>query len=173
MVRVYRSYRNQRDRDEDRWITGIIGEAKAEQENNPMSTEYTLEETDRLSRSGAGQAKELGIKPRDIDRTVHDLAFSSNSRLLTATASRASGLLVEIREISPGTSRITLCPATSLASSGPAPATSAIDPSRMASNPLSPDSFQTPLCLTENSVVEWAMRESPLFNGIPGSNFQR
>lgn len=35
MVRVYRRYRKQRDRDEDRWIMGVIQEAEAEQARNP------------------------------------------------------------------------------------------------------------------------------------------
>jgi metal-responsive CopG/Arc/MetJ family transcriptional regulator len=72
MVRVYRRYRDQRDRDESRWITGIIEEAKVEQRKNPMSTEEMLKESERLSRSGARQAKTLGIKSKDIDRIVHD-----------------------------------------------------------------------------------------------------
>jgi C-terminal processing protease CtpA/Prc len=72
MVRVYRRYRDQRDRDDNRWITGIIEEAKTEPETNPMSTEDMLKESDRLSRSGAQQGKKLGIKPKDIDRIVHD-----------------------------------------------------------------------------------------------------
>lgn len=72
MVRVYRRYRAQRDRDEDRWIMGIVEEARIEQEKNPMSAEQMLKESDRLSRYGAGQAKKLGIKPKDIDRLVHD-----------------------------------------------------------------------------------------------------
>jgi len=72
MVRVYRRYRTQRDRDEARWINGVIEEAKAEQEKNPMSTEDMLKESDRLSRSGARQARKLGIKPKDIDRIVHE-----------------------------------------------------------------------------------------------------
>ena len=72
MVRVYRRYRDQRERDEDRWILGIIEGAKAEQEKNPSSTEDTLKESDRLSRYGARQAKKLGIKPKDIDRIVHE-----------------------------------------------------------------------------------------------------
>jgi metal-responsive CopG/Arc/MetJ family transcriptional regulator len=72
MVRVYRRFRAQRDRDEDRWILGIIEEAKAEQENNPVSAEEKLDESERLSRDGARQAKKLGIKPKDIDRVVHD-----------------------------------------------------------------------------------------------------
>ena len=72
MVRVYRRFRAQQDRDEDRWILGIIEEAKAEQEKIPMSTEGMLQESDRLSRYGARQAKKLGIKPKDIDRIVHD-----------------------------------------------------------------------------------------------------
>ena len=72
MVRVYRRYRDQRDRDENRWIMGIIEEAKSEQERNPMSIEDMLKESARLSRYGARQAKKLGIKPQDIDRIVHD-----------------------------------------------------------------------------------------------------
>ena len=72
MVRVYRRYRDQRDRDESRWITGLIQEAKAEQAKNPTSAEDMLKESDRLARSGARQAKKLGIKPKDIDRIVHD-----------------------------------------------------------------------------------------------------
>ena len=72
MVRVYRRYRDQRDRDESRWITGLIDEARAEQQKNPTSTEDMLKESGRLSRSGARQAKKLGIKPKDIDRIVHD-----------------------------------------------------------------------------------------------------
>ena len=72
MVRVYRRYREQRDRDERRWIMGIIEEARAEQEKNPISIEDMLKESDRLSRYGARQARKLGIKPKDIDRIVHD-----------------------------------------------------------------------------------------------------
>src|SRR5437763_1150863 len=71
MVRVYRRYRDQRGLDENRWIAGIIEQAKTEQENSPMSSDEMLKEADRLSRSGARQAKKLGIKPKDIDRVVH------------------------------------------------------------------------------------------------------
>jgi metal-responsive CopG/Arc/MetJ family transcriptional regulator len=72
MVRVYRRYRDRRDRDEGRWIMGIIEEARAEREKNPVGIEDMLKESDRLSRYGARQAKKLGIKPKDIDRIVHD-----------------------------------------------------------------------------------------------------
>ena len=72
MVRVYRRYRDRRDRDEARWIMGIIEEARAEQEKNPISIEDMLKESDRLSRYGARQARKLGIKAKDIDRIVHD-----------------------------------------------------------------------------------------------------
>ena len=72
MVRVYRRYRDQRDRDEDRWIMGIIEEAKAEQQKNPMSTGDMLKESDRLTRYGARQAKKAGIKPKNIERVIHD-----------------------------------------------------------------------------------------------------
>ena len=72
MVGVHRRYRDQRDRDENRWIMGIIEEAKSEQERNLMSIEDMLKESARLSRYGARQAKKLGVKPQDIDRIVHD-----------------------------------------------------------------------------------------------------
>jgi metal-responsive CopG/Arc/MetJ family transcriptional regulator len=42
MVRVYRRYRTHRDRDETRWITGIIEEAKAEQQRDTMSAAEML-----------------------------------------------------------------------------------------------------------------------------------
>jgi hypothetical protein len=51
---------------------GIIEEARAEQEKDPISIEDMLKESDRLSRYGARQARKLGIKPKDIDRIVHD-----------------------------------------------------------------------------------------------------
>ena len=72
MVRGYRRYRDRRDRDEARWIMGIIEEARAEQEKNPIGIEDMLKESGRLSRYGARQAKKLGIKPKDIERIVHD-----------------------------------------------------------------------------------------------------
>src|SRR5271169_3783816 len=72
MVRVYRRYREQRDRDDDRWIMNLIEEAKAEQAKNPMSVEAMLAEDERLARYGASQAKKLGIKSRDIDRIIHE-----------------------------------------------------------------------------------------------------
>ena len=72
MVRVYRRYRDQRDRDESRWITGLIEEAKAEQEKSPTSAEDMLKESDRLSRYGARQAQKFRIKQQDIDRIIHD-----------------------------------------------------------------------------------------------------
>jgi len=72
MVRVYRRYRVQRDRDEDRWIAGVVAEAKAEQKKNPMSVEDMLKESDRLARYGARQARKLGIEPEAVDHIVHD-----------------------------------------------------------------------------------------------------
>ena len=74
MVRVYRRYRTHRDRDEDRWVQGIIEEAKAEQERNPMSVEDILKDSERLSRYGARRAKKLGIKTdmNSITRLIHE-----------------------------------------------------------------------------------------------------
>jgi hypothetical protein len=50
----------------------ILEEARVEQEKTPMSAEQMLKESNRLSRYGARQAKKLGIKPKDIDRLVHN-----------------------------------------------------------------------------------------------------
>jgi len=55
-----------------RWVENLIAEAKAEQAANPMSVEEMLKEDERLSRYGARQAKKLGIKPKDIDRLIHE-----------------------------------------------------------------------------------------------------
>jgi hypothetical protein len=72
MVRVYRRYRQQRDRDDERWINNLIAEARAEQTQKPMSVEDMLSEDDRLGRYGAQQAKKASIKPRNVNRVVHE-----------------------------------------------------------------------------------------------------
>ena len=72
MVRVYVRYRNQRERDEEQSIERLIRETQAEQARNPMSLEALHAEDDRLARYGAQQAKKLGIKPKDINRLVHE-----------------------------------------------------------------------------------------------------
>jgi len=72
MVRVYRRYKQQRDRDEERWISNLITEAKAEQAQSPMTVEDMLHDSERLARYGARQSKKLGIKPKDVNRLVHD-----------------------------------------------------------------------------------------------------
>src|SRR5438270_11888651 len=64
MVRVYQRYREQRDRDEHRWVMNIIEEAKAEEAKNPMTVEEMLKESDRLARYGRQQATKLGITPK-------------------------------------------------------------------------------------------------------------
>ncbi len=72
MVRVYRRYRQQRQLDDDRVIMSLITETKAEEANNPMSTEEMLSEAKRLTAYGAAQAKKLGIKPGDTNRIIHE-----------------------------------------------------------------------------------------------------
>ena len=80
MVRVYRRYRQQRDRDEERWVNDVIEEAQAEQAKSPLSMETMLKESDRLSRYGAQQAKKLGIKPKDVTRLIHEHRKSQRSK---------------------------------------------------------------------------------------------
>ena len=62
----------QSDRDDDRWIDGLIEEAKAEQAENPMDVEALLKESDRLASYGSQRAKRLGIKVTDVNRIVHE-----------------------------------------------------------------------------------------------------
>ena len=62
----------QRERDQERWVMDLIREAKREQEENPMTVEEMLAESDRLAHYGARKAKEMGIKPKDIDRLIHE-----------------------------------------------------------------------------------------------------
>ena len=72
MWRVYRRYRLLRDRDEDRWVMTFIAEAKAEQARNPVTAEGLLAEDERLIRYGVEQSKRKGIKPKDMDRLIHE-----------------------------------------------------------------------------------------------------
>ena len=74
MVRVYQKYRLQRDRDELRWISGIIDEAKAEEATRPTTAEALLAEDNRLARYGQQQAKKAGIKTdlKSINRIIHE-----------------------------------------------------------------------------------------------------
>jgi len=72
MVRIYRRYREQRERDEERWVRNVIEEAKAEDAQSPMSAKAMVAEDERLARYGDKQAKKLGIKPKDINRIVHE-----------------------------------------------------------------------------------------------------
>jgi hypothetical protein len=37
-----------------------------------MSVDDMLKESDRLARYGEKQAKKLGLKPKDIDRIIHE-----------------------------------------------------------------------------------------------------
>ena len=71
MVRVYRRYRLQRDRDEERWIQTLIDGTKAEEARKPTAQADLLKESERLARYGAQQGKKLGIKPKDVNRLVH------------------------------------------------------------------------------------------------------
>jgi hypothetical protein len=72
MVRVYGRYRAQRDLDDQRWVENLIAEAQAEAAANPMTVEEMLKENDRLTRYGERQRKKLGIKPKDINRIIHE-----------------------------------------------------------------------------------------------------
>lgn len=74
MVRVYRRFRNERDRSETRWVTNIIREGRADAEQNPMSADEILAESGRLARQGANRAKKLGVATdsRTVNTIVHE-----------------------------------------------------------------------------------------------------
>ena len=74
MARVYRQFRDQRDRDEARWVANIIQEAKTEQVKKPLTVEEILAESDRLAGVGAKRAKKLGIKtdPESVTQLIHE-----------------------------------------------------------------------------------------------------
>jgi metal-responsive CopG/Arc/MetJ family transcriptional regulator len=81
MVRVYLRYKDQRDRDEARWVANIIQEAKAEQAKQPMTAEEILVESERLVRSAAKRAKLLGIKSdlNSATRIIHERRKAGSS----------------------------------------------------------------------------------------------
>lgn len=70
--RVYKRYRKQRDQQEDNWVLQLIAEAQEEQKTNPMSPEELVAELKALGRDVAGQAKKLGIKPKDVNRIIYE-----------------------------------------------------------------------------------------------------
>jgi len=74
MLRVYSRYREQRERDEYRWVANVIEEAKAEEVAKPMGGADLLRESARLMQLGKRQAKSLGIKAdlKTANRIVHE-----------------------------------------------------------------------------------------------------
>lgn len=72
MVRVYTRYRQLRDADEERWINEIITQVKAEEAQRPTPPSELLKESKRLAREGERQLKKHGLKPKDINRLIHE-----------------------------------------------------------------------------------------------------
>ncbi len=72
MLRVYLSYRKQRESYKNNWVMDLIQEAKAEQEEKPMTSEEILEESERLREYGVKQTEKLGIKSENINRIVYE-----------------------------------------------------------------------------------------------------
>ncbi len=81
MVRVYQRFRNQRDRDEARWVANLIEETKAEQAKKSMTVEQMLAERERLARAAGKRAAKLGVKtdPRSVNHLVHERRKSRRS----------------------------------------------------------------------------------------------
>ena len=72
MVRVYKQYREQREKFDETWAIRLIQEAQKEDRRNPMPPEQLKKEDVDFRRSAAAQATELGIKDKDIDRIIHE-----------------------------------------------------------------------------------------------------
>lgn len=72
MFRLYSTYRSKRDEIDEAWVMGVVEEAEAEQAQSPMSREELTEESKRLSRYGARQAKRKNIASKDVDAIVHE-----------------------------------------------------------------------------------------------------
>jgi hypothetical protein len=79
MVRVYQRYREQRDRDELRWVTNLIAETKSEEDRAPMSRTEMLAESERLVKYGEKQAKKVGVKATAANRIIHERRKTRNS----------------------------------------------------------------------------------------------
>jgi hypothetical protein len=60
------------DRDEERWVTRVIEEARSQQRIKPMAVEEKLNESKRLSEYDACRAQKWGIKYGDINRLIHE-----------------------------------------------------------------------------------------------------
>lgn len=72
MFRIYQRYRQQRALEEEQWVHKVIQKAKREQKQTPMTEEELLTESQRLAQYGARQAQKLGIKPKDLNRLLHE-----------------------------------------------------------------------------------------------------
>jgi metal-responsive CopG/Arc/MetJ family transcriptional regulator len=74
MVRVYHRFRDQRDRDERRWVENLIQETKAEQAKKPMTADEILAESKQLARTSAERTRKLGIKTdsRSVSQLIHE-----------------------------------------------------------------------------------------------------
>ena len=57
MVRVYHRFRDQRDRDETRWVANLIQEAKAERAKKPMTVDEILS---------------IKTDPRSVNQLIHE-----------------------------------------------------------------------------------------------------
>jgi metal-responsive CopG/Arc/MetJ family transcriptional regulator len=74
MVRVYHRFRDQRDRDEKRWVENLIEETKDEQAKKPMTADEILAESKQLARTRAERTRKLGIgtDPRSVSQLIHE-----------------------------------------------------------------------------------------------------
>ncbi len=72
MFRLYKRHRQKQDQDEELWVMDLIREAKEEQEKNPMTLEEMLKADEELARYGAKRAKELGLRPKDVNRIIYE-----------------------------------------------------------------------------------------------------
>ena len=63
MVRVYHRFRDQRDREETRWVTNLIQEANVEQAKKPMTADEIIAASEQLAGRGQSGRRSSASRP--------------------------------------------------------------------------------------------------------------
>ena len=72
MFRVYKRFRQQRERQEANWVETLIAEAQEEQTTNPLSPAELIAELKEFAEDMSQRAKERGITGKDVNRIIHE-----------------------------------------------------------------------------------------------------
>lgn len=69
------------DRYDEEWAKSVLKEAQEEAKRNPKTREEEEAEEKRLLELGERQAKKLGIKPQDAEKTVHEYRKKNQNKI--------------------------------------------------------------------------------------------